>query len=85
MTAGGPELTYLGRMWGTRSAVLGALVLAAPTAQDRKRIATMAAAMNTLDALTAATTVGLPTSTRTMGALTSGGFAAAAAYAMMNG
>ena len=84
MTAEGPELTYLGRMWGTRSAVLGTLSLAAATAEDRKRIATVSAAMNVLDAMTAATTDGLPGTTRVMGALTSGAFAAAGVYSVMN-
>src|SRR5688572_28893110 len=84
MTAEGPELTYLGRMWGTRNAVLGVLAMAASTSEDRKRIATVSTAMNALDALTAATTDGLPATTRMMGTLTSGVFAAAAAYAMMN-
>ena len=84
MTAEGPELTYIGRMWGTRNAVLGALSLAAATAEDRKRIAMVSTAMNALDAMTAATTDGLPTSTRVMGTLTSGAFAAAAAYSVMS-
>ena len=82
MTAEGPELTYLGRMWGTRTAMVGMLSLAASTDEDRKRITTMAVAMNTLDALTAATTDGLPSTTRSLGTLTSAFFAAAGAYSL---
>jgi hypothetical protein len=84
MSADGPELTYIGRMWGTRMAVLGALSISAATAEDRKRMAMLAIGMNVVDALTAARTDGLPTVTRAMGTLTSAGFAAAGVYAVMN-
>lgn len=75
-------LTYFGRMWGTRTAVIGALALAADSAEDQRRVATLAMGMNAVDALVAATTRSLPRRTRVMGALTSGGFAAVAAYAL---
>jgi hypothetical protein len=84
MSADGPELTYIGRMWGTRMVVLGALSMAASTDEERKRIGMLAVGMNAMDALTAATTDGLPATTRVMGSLTSAGFAAAGVYALMN-
>jgi hypothetical protein len=82
MGAADPDggLTYLGRMWGSRTAVLGAMALAAKSPEDQRRLATLAAAMNAFDALAAAGTASLPTRTRVMGAMTSGFFAAAAAY-----
>ncbi len=83
MDADSSELTYFGRMWGTRTAVIGALAMAAADADDdmQRRLATLSAGMNGLDALTAATTRGLPARARVMGAVTSGAFAVAAAYA----
>jgi hypothetical protein len=84
MSVEGPELTYLGRMWGTRNVVLGALSLGASTEEERKRYAMVTIGMNVLDSLTAATTDGLPGSTRVMGALTSAGFAAAGVYVVSN-
>ena len=84
MTADSPELTYLGRMWGTRTAMVGALSLAAGTDEERKRITALAVAMNAFDSLTAASTAGLPPTTRAMGAMTSAGFAAAGAYSLMS-
>lgn len=73
-------LVYLGRMWGSRTAVIGALALAASTKEDRKRVLTLAAGMNAFDAVVAATARSLPPRPRVMGALTSGFFAAASAY-----
>ena len=80
----GPALDYFGRTWGARTAVLGALVLMASTDEERKRIATLSAAMNVVDSMVAMRAEGLPASTRTMAALTSAGFAAAGAYYAMN-
>ena len=84
MSAEGPELTYLGRMWGTRNLVLGALSLGASSDEERKRYAMVTIGMNTMDSLTAASTAGLPGATRVMGALTSAGFAAAGVYVVTN-
>jgi hypothetical protein len=80
MTTESGELQYFGRMWGTRTAVLGAVAMAAQTDEDRRRLATLSAGMNGMDALVAATTRTLPARTRVMGALTSGAFAVVAAY-----
>jgi hypothetical protein len=80
----GASLDYFGRTWGTRTAVLGALALMASSAEERKRIATLAAAMNAVDALVALSADGLPRTTRVMAALSSGAFSVAAGYAAAN-
>ncbi len=82
MDAESSELTYFGRMWGSRTAAIGGLALAARDEEDRRRLAVMAVAMNGADALFAAATPGLPARTRVMATLTSAGFAAAAGYAL---
>ena len=76
------ELTYFGRMWGSRTAVIGVLAMAADSAESRQLVATLAMGSNAADAVVAATTKGLPRRTRVLGALTSGAFAGAAAYAL---
>lgn len=76
------ELAYFGRMWGSRTAVIGVLALAADSAESRRLVATLAMGSNAADAVVAATTKGLPRRTRVLGALTSGAFAGAAAYAL---
>jgi hypothetical protein len=81
MSASSGELTYIGRMWGSRTAVLGALALAAETTAEQRRVAMLVAGMNAMDAVAAAGNTELPGRTRVMGAMTSGLFAAAAAYA----
>lgn len=80
----GGSLDYFSRTWGTRTAVLGALTLMATSDAERKRIATLAAAMNAVDSLVAFREGGLPATTRTMAGITSAGFSAAAAYVAMN-
>jgi hypothetical protein len=77
----GGSLDYFGRTWGTRTAVLGALTLMASSDAERKRIASLAAAMNAMDALVALGTDGLPRTTRWMAALSSAAFSVAAGYA----
>ena len=79
-TSSGGALDYFGRTWGARTAVLGAVTVMATSDEERKRIAGLAAAMNAFDSVTAARAHRLPTTTRTMAALTSAGFAAAAGY-----
>ena len=77
----GGALDYFGRTWGTRTAVLGALVLTAKTDEERKRLAYMSAAMNAMDAISAFRGgPGMPASTKVMAALTSAGFAASSMY-----
>jgi hypothetical protein len=80
----GGSLDYFSRTWGSRTAVLGALTLMATSDAERKRIATLAAAMNAVDSLVAFREDGMPSSTRAMAGLTSAGFSAAAAYVAMN-
>jgi hypothetical protein len=80
----GGALDYFSRTWGTRTAVLGALNLMATSDEERKRIATLAAAMNAVDSLVALREDGMPASTRAMAGLTSAGFSVASAYVAMN-
>ncbi len=79
----GSSLDYFGRTWGTRTVVLGALILMASSDEERKRISSVASAMNAVDALVAFRT-DLPRSTRYAAALSSGAFSAAGAYAASN-
>lgn len=83
-SAQGAELDYFGRMWGTRTTVLGALTLTSSGA-ERQRLAGMAAAMNAVDSLAAFSASGAPGKTRVMAGLTSGTFAVAAGYLAANG
>jgi len=83
-SAKGSELDYFGRMWGTRTTVLGALTLTTSGA-ERQRLAGMAAAMNAVDSLAAFTSSGTPARTRVMAGLTSAAFGAAAGYVAANG
>lgn len=76
----GGALDYFGRTWGTRTAVLGALVLTAKTDDEKKRLAFLTAAMNTVDAVSAFRGQDMPASTKMMAGLTSAGFAAASGY-----
>ncbi len=84
MDVDSPELTYFGRMWGTRTAAIGALAYAATTDDERSQLASVAAAMNSADAFFAATTRGLPGRTRVMAGLTSAAFAAGAVLALLD-
>ena len=69
------------RVWGTRTTVLGALSLVLRDADDRRTLMTAAAAMEAADTLLIATSHA-PARARMMGAATTGGFAAATAYAL---
>jgi hypothetical protein len=80
----GASLDYFGRMWGSRTAVLGALTLLASSDEERRRIAMLGAGMNAVDSLAAFRAQGVPAATRVMAGLTSAGFAGAAAYVAMN-
>ena len=76
-------LAYLGRMWGTRTALLGALTLTAGP-EEQRRLALGGTALNTLDTLSALATPGLSGRTRATAALTTAAFAAATAYVAVN-
>jgi len=69
------------RMWGTRTAVLGALALALGDAEDRRTLMTAAAAMDAADTLLVAASP-VPARARAMGAATTAAFAGALAYGL---
>ena len=84
-TSSGGALDYFGRTWGTRTAVLGALVLTSKTDEEKKRLAYFSAAMNAMDAISAFRGGdGMPASTKVMAGVTSAGFAASSAYIAAN-
>jgi hypothetical protein len=69
----------MGRMWGSRTALLGALsLLAGP--DEQKRLAVGAAALNAVDTAAVLATNGLSGRTKVMAALTTASFCGAAAY-----
>lgn len=70
------------RLWGTRTAVLGALVFTLEGTENQQRMMTMSAAMNAADAVLVAAAGGVPMRSRVLGSLTSAGFAGALAYAL---
>ena len=70
------------RLWGTRTAVLGALVFTSEGTENKQRMMTMTAAMNAADAVMVAAAGGAPVRARVLGSLTSAGFAGALAYAL---
>lgn len=77
-----PNVRTMTRLWGTRTAVLGALVLTLDRPEDQRNMMTMAAAMNAADATMVAAAGGISPRARVLGSLTSAGFAAALAYAL---
>ena len=70
------------RIWGTRTAALGALMFSVEGAENKRRMLTVAAAMNAADAALVAGSRGAPARARVLGSLTSAGFAGALAYAL---
>ena len=70
------------RIWGTRTAVLGALVFTLEGNENQQKLMTLSAAMNAADAVMVATAGGVPARARVLGSLTSAGFAGALAYAL---
>jgi hypothetical protein len=79
------DFRYMGRMWGTRTGVIGVVTLTTPPGPARRSLFTAAVAMNAVDALSVASGRGIPLRTRMMAGLTSAGFAAAGVYALTNG
>jgi hypothetical protein len=75
-----PGVRTMTRLWGTRTAVLGAMALTLQGAQDKQRVVSMTAAMNIADAALVATAGGISGRSRVLGSLTSAGFAGALAY-----
>ena len=76
------SLRTMTRLWGTRTAVLGALVFTLEGTENKQKMMTMTAAMNAADAAMVATAGGVPVRARVLGSLTSAGFAGALAYAL---
>jgi hypothetical protein len=70
------------RLWGTRTAVLGALVFTLEGAENKQSMMTLTAAMNAADPVMVAAAGGVPVRARVLGSLTSAGFAGALAYAL---
>jgi len=80
-----PRLRVIVRLWGTRTAVLGAALLTADSESDKRRLMTLATAMNVADAALALTAGDdVPARSRILGSLTSASFAAIGAYALAN-
>ncbi len=75
------NLRVMTRMWGTRTAVLGALGLALGDKDDRRTLMTAVAAMNAADTLLISA-ARVPVRARAMGAATTAAFAAAVAYGL---
>ena len=70
------------RIWGTRTAVLGALMFTLEGDENKRRMMTATAAMNAADAVMVAAAAGVPARARVLGSLTSAGFAGALGYAL---
>ena len=75
------NLRVMTRMWGTRTAVLGALTFALRDEGDRRTLMTAAAAMNAADTVLIASGR-VPVRSRAMGSATTAALAAAIAYAL---
>jgi len=77
-----PNVRTMTRIWGTRTAVLGALVFTLDGVENKRSLTTLTAAMSAMDAVIVAAAGGIPARARVLGSLTSAGFAGALAYAM---
>ena len=75
------NLRLMTRLWGGRTAVLGALALTLDDSEDRRSLMTATAAMNAVDTLLIAASHA-PARARAMGAATSAAFAAALGYGL---
>lgn len=76
MDASTADTAFLARMWGTRTAAMGAFLLLGDSDSSRRLASTVATAVNGVDAAVALAGPGLSSRTRVMVALTSGGLAA---------
>lgn len=76
-----PNVRTMTRIWGTRTAVLGALVFTLEGAENQQKLMTLSAVMNAADSAIVAAS-GVPARARVLGSLTSAGFAGALAYAL---
>ncbi|HEV7206972.1 MAG TPA: DUF4267 domain-containing protein [Jatrophihabitans sp.] len=78
-----PNVRVMTRLWGTRTAALGAVMLTAKEPEDRRRLSMMSTAMTALDTVISAT-AGPDVSARgkILGTATSAAFTAAGAYVL---
>jgi len=84
MNGDSADMHYMGRAWGSRTALLGALSLTAGP-EEQQRLAVGAAALNAVDTLAVLATSGLPARTKAMASLTSAAFCAASVYVAQGG
>lgn len=70
------------RLWGTRTAVLGALVFTLEGTENQRKMMSLTASMNIADAVLVAAAEGVPARARVLGSLTSAGFAGVLAYVL---
>lgn len=80
-----PRTKVLTRLWGTRTAALGALWFLSDDRSSRRTLITVATAMNVVDAALVVTAGEVPLRSRVLGSASSGSFAAAGAYTLAQG
>ncbi|MGN6131242.1 MAG: hypothetical protein ACTHOK_12970, partial [Nocardioidaceae bacterium] len=76
------NLATMTRLWGTRTALLGALTLAVNGPVERRTLMTAMAAMNAADTVVISAAQGVPVRTRAMGAFTTATLAGVISYAL---
>lgn len=83
---GNPNVKVMTRLWGTRTAALGAVMLTARTPEDQRKLSLLGTAMTALDTvLTATAGPGVSARGKILGTVTSGAFTAAGAYVLTQG
>ena len=75
-----PDNRFMTRLWGGRTALVGALTLLATPGRDRRNLLVALAAQDVLDTVSALTTHGLSNRARNGAAATTAAFAAVTAY-----
>lgn len=83
---GNPNVRAMTRLWGTRTAVLGAVMFTAKSPEEQRKLSIMGTAMTALDTMISAT-AGPEVSARgkILGTATSAAFTAAGAYVLTQG
>lgn len=76
------DFSFMGRLWGTRTAALGGLMLAAKPGSERRNIVLAATVLNALDVAIALTSGGLSGRTKVLAAATSAAFVAVGGVAL---
>ncbi len=82
---GDPRTKIITRLWGTRTAGLGAIWFLAGSGEQKRTLLTVSTAMNLADAVLGATASDMPTRSRVLGSASSAAFAAAGAYVLTQG